>query len=636
MDYNSDTILILDGIEAIRRRPGMYIGDTGSRGLHQLFFEVLENSIDEVMGGYCSNIEVILRDDSITVKDDGRGIPIDVKKEFGKSALELVFTKLHSGGKFDNNIYKVAGGLHGVGLSCVNALSEWLIVRVKKNNTIYEMRFEAGHPVTPLQIIGKTDETGTEISFKPDPLILEETTFDPDYIVKRLRQLAFLNNNVKILFVDEINNKRFEFYYEHGLKDYIDYLNENKTPIHSPILINKKERIDESNGDVEVNIVIQYTDSYSESIYSFANNIFTAEGGTHVTGFRSGVTKAINDYFKTKQNGQGDNNDVANFSGDDVREGITAIINIKLPNPVFEGQTKNKLMNTCIKSIVESATYSGLEKFLEENPKTAEQILAKIDSARKAREAAQRSRDIARKKNSFGSVLPGKLADCSGKGIDKEFRELFIVEGDSAGGSAKQARDKNFQAILPLKGKIINVEKNRIDKILKNDEIQALIAAIGCGIGSDLDMDKLRYGKIIITTDADVDGAHIRTLLLTFFFRYMPSLIQEGRIYSAMPPLYKITDGKKEYYAYNDDMFKQIVEKIGDKGLKVQRYKGLGEMNPEQLWQTTLNPESRTLMKINMDDAEEADKIFTMLMGEKVEPRREFIQNNADKVNLDI
>jgi len=635
MNYNSDTILILDGIEAIRKRPGMYIGDTGSRGLHQLFFEVLENSIDEVMGGFCSNIEVILRDDSITVKDDGRGIPVDIKKEFGKSALELVFTKLHSGGKFDNNIYKVAGGLHGVGLSCVNALSEWLVVRVKKNNKIYEMRFEAGHPVTPLQIVGETDETGTEISFKPDSLILEDIAFDSDYIVKRLRQLAFLNNNVKILFIDEVNNKKFEFYYEHGLMDYIDYLNENKTPIHPPILINNKERIDESNGDVEVYIAIQYTDSYSESIYSFANNIFTSEGGTHVTGFRSGVTKAINDYFKNKQNDPGNNNENS-FSGDDVREGITAIINIKLPNPVFEGQTKNKLMNTGIKSIVETATYSGLEKFLEENPNVAEQILTKIEGARKAREAAQRSRDIARKKSSFGSVLPGKLADCSGKGVDKEFRELFIVEGDSAGGSAKQARDKNFQAILPLKGKIINVEKNRIDKILKNDEIQALIAAIGCGIGNDLDLDKLRYGKIIITTDADVDGAHIRTLLLTFFFRYMTPLIQEGRIYSAMPPLYKITHGKKEYYAYTDDMFKQIVEKTGDKDLKVQRYKGLGEMNPEQLWQTTINPESRTLMKINMADAEEADKIFTMLMGEKVEPRREFIQRNADKVNLDI
>ncbi|BDC35978.1 MAG: type IIA DNA topoisomerase subunit B [Candidatus Methanoliparum thermophilum] len=629
MDYNSDTILILDGIEAIRKRPGMYIGDTGSKGLHQLFFEVLENSIDEVMEGYCKNIEIILKDDSITVKDDGRGIPVDIKKEFGKSALELVFTKLHSGGKFNSNIYKVTGGLHGVGLSCVNALSEWLVVRVKKNNKIYEMRFEAGHPVTPLQIFDLQDtqfvtgETGTEISFKPDPLILEDTTFDSDYIVKRLRSLAFLNNNVKILFIDKVNNKRFEFYYEHGLKDYIDYLNENKTPIHPPILISNK------NGDVGVDIVIQYTDTYSESIYSFANNIFTSEGGTHVTGFRSGLTKAINDYFKTKQ---ADNN----FSGDDVREGITAILNIKLPNPVFEGQTKNKLMNTNIKSIIESATYSGLEKFLEENPKVAEKILLKIDNARKAREAAQRSRDITRKKSSFGSVLPGKLADCSGRGIDREYRELFIVEGDSAGGSAKQARDKNFQAILPLKGKIINVEKSRIDKILKNDEIQALISAIGCGIGNDLDLDRLRYGKIIITTDADVDGAHIRTLLLTFFFRYMTPLIKEGRIYSAMPPLYKITNGKKEYYAYTDDTFKQIVKEIGDKDLKIQRYKGLGEMNPEQLWQTTINPESRTLMKINMDDAEEADKIFTMLMGEKVEPRREFIQMNADKVNLDV
>lgn len=517
MDYNSDTILILDGIEAIRKRPGMYIGDTGSKGLHQLFFEVLENSIDEVMEGYCKNIEIILKDDSITVKDDGRGIPVDIKKEFGKSALELVFTKLHSGGKFNSNIYKVTGGLHGVGLSCVNALSEWLVVRVKKNNKIYEMRFEAGHPVTPLQIFDLQDtqfvtgETGTEISFKPDPLILEDTTFDSDYIVKRLRSLAFLNNNVKILFIDKVNNKRFEFYYEHGLKDYIDYLNENKTPIHPPILISNK------NGDVGVDIVIQYTDTYSESIYSFANNIFTSEGGTHVTGFRSGLTKAINDYFKTKQ---ADNN----FSGDDVREGITAILNIKLPNPVFEGQTKNKLMNTNIKSIIESATYSGLEKFLEENPKVAEKILLKIDNARKAREAAQRSRDITRKKSSFGSVLPGKLADCSGRGIDREYRELFIVEGDSAGGSAKQARDKNFQAILPLKGKIINVEKSRIDKILKNDEIQALISAIGCGIGNDLDLDRLRYGKIIITTDADVDGAHIRTLLLTFFFRYMTPL----------------------------------------------------------------------------------------------------------------
>jgi len=635
MDYNSDTILILDGIEAIRKRPGMYIGDTGSRGLHQLFFEVLENSIDEVMGGFCKNIEVILKDDSITVKDDGRGIPVDIKKEFGKSALELVFTKLHSGGKFDNNIYKVAGGLHGVGLSCVNALSDWLIVRVKKDNKIYEMGFEEGRPVTPLQIVGETNETGTEISFKPDPVILENTTFDSDYIVKRLRQLAFLNNNVKILFKDEVNNNnKFEFYYEHGLKDYIDYLNENKTPIHNPILINNKERNDESNEDVEIDIAIQYTDSYSESIYSFANNIYTSEGGYHVTGFRSGLTKAINDYYKIKQNSQANNDN--NFSGEDVREGITAIINIKLPNPVFEGQTKNKLVNTGIKSIIESKTYSGLAKFLEENPKVAEQILAKIEGARKAREAAQRSRDITRKKNSFGSVLPGKLADCGGKGVDRDFKELFIVEGDSAGGSAKQARDKNFQAILPLKGKIINVEKNRIDKILKNDEIQALIAAIGCGIGNDLDLDKLRYGKIIITTDADVDGAHIRTLLLTFFFRYMTHLIQEGRIYSAMPPLYKITNGKKEHYAYTEDQFKQIIEEMGDKNLKVQRYKGLGEMNPEQLWQTTINPNSRTLMKINMEDAEEADKIFTMLMGEKVEPRREFIQRNADKVNLDV
>lgn len=628
MEYDSDSILVLDGIEAVRKRPGMYIGDVSHKGLHQLFFEVVENSIDEVLAGYCQNIWITLKEDSVTIKDDGRGIPVNRKEEFGQSALEVVMTRLHAGGKFNDNVYAIAGGLHGVGLSCVNALSEWLLAKIKRNNKIYEMRFEFGRSVTPLKELGETDESGTEISFKPDSSIMEETKFDPSYIKRRLRQLAFLNNGVKIYF-NEINGKEEVFHYTDGLTAYLSYLNENKKPLHDPISIRKEEALEGQRFVISVEIGIQYTDSYAETLYSFANNVYTSEGGTHLTGFRYGLTRAVNYYAKTKKDNK------YTFSGEDVREGGTAIVNVRLPNPVFEGQTKNKLMNSDVKNIVEQTTYEGMERFLEENPQVADRIIRKIESARKARDAAQKSRELVRKKNTFGSVLPGKLADCSGRGVKKEEREIFIVEGDSAGGSAKQARDRKFQAILPLRGKIINVEKNRIDKILKNEEIQSLISASGCGIGEDLDMSKLRYGKIIITTDADVDGAHIRTLLLTFFFRYMSPLIEGGKIYSAMPPLYKISKGKKEHYAYTDEELRRVVDNWGG-NVSVQRYKGLGEMNPEQLWDTTMDPKSRTLIRITMEDAEEADRVFTMLMGENVGPRRNFIQENADKVNLDV
>jgi DNA gyrase subunit B len=626
--YTSESIKVLEGLEAVRKHPAMYIGSTGSEGLHHMVNEVVDNSIDEAIAGYCDRIMVkINMDGSVTVTDNGRGIPTENHPQYHKPGVEIVMTTLHAGGKFDTSIYKVSGGLHGIGVSCVNALSEWLEVRVRRDGKEYVQKYERGKPVTPLEVLDTLDttkETGTTVRFKPDQEILEDVNFSNEIIARRLRDLAFLNRGIEIIFHDERIDRREVFRYEGGILEFVGFVNRNKKPLHAPIYIS------ESSGTVKIEIGIQYTDTYVENIISFVNNINTKEGGTHVSGFRAGLTRTINDYvtdFKLSEE---------NFEGIDVREGITAIISIMMPEPMFEGQTKLKLENSEVKGVVESSVREKLYEYLIEHPGDAKEIVNKCKDAARARDAAKKARELTRRKSLLESAaLPGKLADCSNR--DPRESELYLVEGDSAGGSAKLGRDRKFQAILPLRGKVLNVEKARMDKILRNQEIQNLITAIGTGIGEEFNLNKLRYHKTVIMTDSDVDGSHIRILLLTFFFRHMKSLIEEGYIYIAQPPLYRVSKGKRDWYLYTEKELAEKLNEIGEKGATVQRYKGLGEMNPVQLWETTMNPENRKLKKVTIDDALIADHLFTTLMGDKVEPRREFIQEHALEVkNLDI
>lgn len=630
-EYGASQIQVLEGLEAVRKRPGMYIGSTGPRGLHHLVYEIVDNSIDEALQGYCDRIYVSLNEDgSVTVKDDGRGIPVETHPKTGKSTLETVLTVLHAGGKFGGGGYKVSGGLHGVGISVVNALSKWLIADVYRDGKIYRQTYEKGMTTSPLEVVGESNHTGTIISFMPDETIFDEVEFKYETLEHRLRELAFLNKGVRIVFEDKRldSERKKEFHYDGGLVEFVKYLNKTKTPIHEDIV-----HIDKKIGDSIVEIAMQYTDGYTENIFSFANNIDTHEGGTHLAGFKTALTKTVNDYAKRnkliKEN-------EGNLTGEDIREGLTAVISVKLPEPQFEGQTKTKLGNTYMRGSVDSVTVEELGAFLEENPTTARTIVDKGLRAQRAREAAKRARELTRRKSVLESTsLPGKLADCAEK--DPAKSEIFLVEGDSAGGSAKQGRDRHTQAILPLRGKILNVEKSRLDKILSSDEIKNMITAYGCGVGNDFDIEKARYHKIVIMTDADVDGAHIRTLLLTFFFRYMRPLIENGYVYAAQPPLYKVKKQKKEYYVYTDKELEVLLEEIGRTGVELQRYKGLGEMNAEQLWDTTMNPETRTLLQVTIEDAVMADQVFSMLMGDKVGPRKEFIEENATYVtNLDI
>ncbi len=623
-EYGIEKIRVLEGLEAVRKRPAMYIGSTDERGLHHLVHEVVDNSIDEALSGYCDWIKVMIRKDgSAAIDDDGRGIPVEIHKKYGKSGVEIAMTMLHAGGKFDKTAYKVSGGLHGVGVSVVNALSKWLEVEVRRNEKKYHQRYEYGKPISDLKEVGEADGTGTRVVFFPDPEIFGDTEFSYEILKKRLRELAFLNKGLKIIIGDERREKEESFQYEGGITEFVQYINRNKEALHEPIYFEGKKE------GVEVEISMQYTDGYTENVFTFANDINTHEGGTHLSGFKSGLTRTMNDYgkenvFKGKES----------LGGEDVREGLTAILSCKVPVPQFEGQTKTKLGNSEVRGIVESVVNEGLSTYLEENPSVAKIILEKALQASRAREAARKARELTRRKGLFESAsLPGKLADCSSK--DPSISELYIVEGDSAGGSAKQGRDREYQAILPLRGKILNVEKARMDKILENKEIQSMIAAIGTGIGDEFNLDEARYHKAILMTDADVDGAHIRILLLTFFFRYMRELIENGYIYIAQPPLYKFQKGKQEWYAYTEKEKDEILKEIGK--ASIQRYKGLGEMNPSQLWETTMNPEKRILKKVRVEDAIEADHLFTILMGEKVEPRREFIEKHAlEVVNLDI
>ncbi|WP_171038159.1 DNA topoisomerase (ATP-hydrolyzing) subunit B [Aquibacillus sediminis] len=629
--YNEDQIQVLEGLEAVRKRPGMYIGSTNEKGLHHLVWEIVDNSIDEALAGYCDHIQVIVEeDDSITVIDNGRGIPVGTHQKTGRPTVEVIMTVLHAGGKFGGGGYKVSGGLHGVGASVVNALSSELDVYVHRDGKIHYQGFSKGVPNEDIKIIGETEITGTKTHFKPDPEIFDETTtYNFDTLVQRLRELAFLNKGLTISVQDKrTDSERQDFYYEGGIKSYVEHLNHTRESLHEPFYAEKEEQ------NINVEVAIQYNDGFASNIYSFANNIHTYEGGTHESGFKTGLTRVINDY--ARKNNMFKEND-PNLTGDDVREGLTAIISIKHPDPQFEGQTKTKLGNSEARTITDSAFSELFSKFLFENPDTARIIVEKGLMASRARIAAKKARELTRRKGALEvSNLPGKLADCSSK--DASISELYIVEGDSAGGSAKQGRSRHFQAILPLRGKILNVEKARLDKILSNNEIRSMITGLGTGIGEDFDISKARYHKIVIMTDADVDGAHIRTLLLTFFYRFMRPLIDYGYIYIAQPPLYKIQQGKKVYYAYNDSEMERILAEI-PKAPKpgLQRYKGLGEMNAEQLWETTMDPENRTLLQVNLEDAIEADQIFDMLMGDKVEPRRNFIQENAQYVkNLDV
>ena len=630
-EYGASQIQVLEGLEPVRKRPGMYIGSTGPRGLHHLVYEIVDNSIDEALAGYCSDIYVSINEDgSILVRDNGRGIPVEVHPKTGKSTLETVLTVLHAGGKFGGGGYKVSGGLHGVGVSVVNALSEWLVAEVHKNGKVYKQTYEKGVPTSDITVIGDSDITGTIVQFKPDATIFDEVEYKYDTLEHRLRELAFLNKGIKIVLEDkrEDREKKKEFHYTGGLIEFVKHLNKTKTGIHDDIVyIEKKIK------DYMVEIALQYTDGYTENIYSFANNINTHEGGTHLSGFKTAMTKVVNEY--ARKNGILKEKD-SNLLGEDIREGLTAVISVKLPEPQFEGQTKTKLGNTPVRGVVDSVTVEELGAFLEENPTTGRIIVDKALRAQRAREAAKKARELTRRKSVLESTsLPGKLADCAEKDPSKS--EIFLVEGDSAGGSAKQGRDRHSQAILPLRGKILNVEKSRLDKILSSDEIRNMITAYGCGIGDDFDLEKLRYHKIIVMTDADVDGAHIRTLLLTFFFRYMRPLIENGFVYAAQPPLYKVKKQKQEYYVYSDRELEALLEKIGRNGIELQRYKGLGEMNAEQLWDTTMNPETRTLLQVSIEDAAVADEVFSMLMGDKVAPRKEFIEENARFVrNLDI
>lgn len=632
-NYDAQHIQILKGLEAVRKRPGMYIGSTGPDGLHHLVYEVVDNSIDEALAGYCTQVTVVIEEgDIIKVEDDGRGIPVDIHPEEGISALEVVMTKLHAGGKFDKNNYKVSGGLHGVGVSVVNALSTWCEVRVFRDGKVYLQRYKEGVPDHPVAEDGTTDRRGTTVRFLPDANIFETQEFSFDVLSNRLRELAFLNKGIYILLKDDRSGqeKEREFFFEGGVQSFVQYLNKGKMPLHpDPIYIEAEK------DGVIVEISLQYNDGFSETLFSFANNINTREGGTHLTGFKAALTKTLNDFLKdNKQAKKMDDN----LSGEDVREGLTAVVSVKVPEPQFEGQTKGKLGNTEVRGIVDVLVTEKLTTFFEENPRVVEIILEKTVLAAKAREAARKARDMTRRKGFLeSSGLPGKLADCSDK--DPKACEIYIVEGDSAGGSAKMGRDRKFQAILPLWGKMINVEKTRLEKVLTNEKMYPVIAALGTKAGSEFDLEKLRYHKIIIMADADVDGSHIRTLLLTFFFRYMMPLVENGHIYLAMPPLYKVALGKNIQYAYNDEEKEKILAEFKDQAEKavIQRYKGLGEMNPEQLWETTMNPESRSMKQVRLEDFVAADEIFTTLMGEEVPPRKKFIQDNALAVkNLDV
>ncbi|NBG89232.1 DNA topoisomerase (ATP-hydrolyzing) subunit B [Isachenkonia alkalipeptolytica] len=626
--YNADQIQVLEGLDPVRKRPGMYIGSTGERGLHQLVYEVVDNSIDEALAGYCKNINVTIKsDNSVVVTDDGRGIPVDIHPKTEKSTLETVMTVLHAGGKFGGEGYKVSGGLHGVGISVVNALSEYVKAEVFTGGKMYIQEYVRGIPKTDIQEIGPTEKTGTRISFMPDHEIFEELDFQYDTVEHRLRELAFLNKGIRINFSDERSQEESHFFYEGGIKEFVAHLNKNREHIHSEVIYLEKEK-----DDITLEVALQYTTTYTESIFSYANNINTHEGGTHLSGFKTALTRSINDYvrkhglIKEKE---------GSLLGEDIREGLTAIISVKIMDPQFEGQTKTKLGNSEVRGIVDTLTAEYIIAFLEENPKEAKQIIEKSLRAKNAREAAKKARELTRRKSVLESTaLPGKLADCSEK--DPSLSEIYLVEGDSAGGSAKQGRDRQNQAILPLRGKILNVEKARLDKILNFNEIKSMITAFGTGIGNDFDITRARYHKIVIMTDADVDGAHIRTLLLTFFYRYMRPLVDHGYIYVAQPPLYKIKKGKKVVYAYTEKEMRSIVDELGEK-VDLQRYKGLGEMNPDQLWETTMDPENRILLQVDVEDATMADEIFTTLMGDKVEPRRAFIERNAKYVrNLDV
>ena len=630
--YDESQIQVLEGLEAVRKRPGMYIGSTSSRGLHHLVYEIVDNSIDEALAGFCKNIEVAINEDnSITVVDDGRGMPVGIHPKMGKATVEVIMTVLHAGGKFGGGGYKVSGGLHGVGASVVNALSEYCEVTVKREGFIWQQKYSRGNVLCDLTKIGESDEHGTKVLFKPDHEIFEDTVFDFEVLASRLRELAFLNKGIAITLTDkrEGEERVEKFHYEGGIKEFVSYLNRNKEVLHeSPIYVEGEK------DGIIAEIALQYNDGYNENLYSFANNIDTIEGGTHLAGFKSALTRAINDY--AKRFGHIKDND-KNLSGDDAREGLTAVVSVKISEPQFEGQTKTKLGNSEVRGVVDSIVAEGVSIFLEENPAVGKIIIDKALMAARARDAARKARELTRKSVLERSTLPGKLADCSSK--DPKECEIYIVEGDSAGGSAKQGRNRKFQAILPLRGKILNVEKQRLDRILNSETIRSMITAFGAGIGKDFDEEKLRYDRIIIMTDADVDGAHIRTLLLTFFYRYMRPLIDGGHVYIAQPPLYKVSKGKKEGYAYTEEELANLLEEFGgkDNTISIQRYKGLGEMNASQLWETTMDPEHRILKKATVSDAIVADEIFTILMGDKVEPRREFIQKNAGKIsNLDI
>ena len=627
--YGAGQIQVLEGLEAVRKRPSMYIGSISARGLHHLVYETVDNSIDEALAGYCDAIDVTIHsDNSITVRDNGRGIPVEMHK-VGKPAVEVVMTILHAGGKFGDGGYKVSGGLHGVGVSCVNALSEHMEVEVRRSGKIYGIEFSRGKTVVPLYEKGTTEETGTTVHFKPDSTIFTELIYSYETLRLRIRELAFLNKGIRINLNDERTGKQESFHYEGGIIEFVKYVNENKDKLHDdPIYI---EGIKDTN---IVEVALQYCDTYTENLFTFVNNIITEEGGTHLSGFKQAMTRTINDYAR-KIGALKDGEE--NLSGDDVREGMTAVISIKIQEPQFEGQTKTKLGNSEIRPIVDNLVSEGLGEFFEENPVIAKRIVEKSILSARARMAARKARELTRRKSALEiSSLPGKLADCQSK--DASETEIYLVDGDSAGGSAKQGRDRRFQAILPLRGKILNVEKARLDKILSSDEIRNMITAFGCGIGEDFDLEKARYGKIIIMTDADVDGAHIRTLLLTFFYRYMQPLIKEGHVFIAQPPLYLVRKGQKHLYAYSDDELQNVLDEVGrDSNPYIQRYKGLGEMNPEQLWETTMNPDGRTILQVHLEDAAEADAIFSILMGDKVEPRRQFIEANAGKVrNLDL
>ncbi len=633
-EYGAEQIQILEGLEAVRKRPGMYIGTTSERGLHHLVYEIVDNAVDEALAGFCKSIEVTInKDNSITVLDDGRGIPVGIQEKAGIPAVEVVFTILHAGGKFGGGGYKVSGGLHGVGASVVNALSNWLEVEISKDGKLYRQRYERGTVMYPLKEVGTSKKNGTKVTFMPDDTIFETTVFDFDTLRTRLREMAFLTKDLRIVLCDdrEEPSKVREFHYEGGIKEFVEYINRHKDPLYETVIYCEGEK-----DEVAVEVALQHNSSYAESTYSFVNNITTPEGGTHLTGFRSAITKVFNDYARTNKLLK-DNED--NLSGDDLREGLSAIVSIKIGDPQFEGQTKQKLGNSEARGAVEGIVNEQLTYFLEQNPQVAKIIINKAVMAQRARIAARKARDVARKSTLEGGMaLPGKLADCSDK--NPENCEIYIVEGDSAGGSAKTARNRATQAILPLRGKILNVEKARIDKILVNNEIRSMITAFGTGIHDNFDISKLRYHKIIIMTDADVDGAHIATLLLTFFYRFMPELIKQGYVYLAQPPLYKLEKNKKSWYAYSDEELASILDEVGrDQNNKIQRYKGLGEMDAQQLWDTTMDPEQRILLKVTMDPEQEAevDITFNTLMGDKVEPRREFIEENARYVkNLDV